>query len=220
MSGYAVIDLEMCEVPKGVSSTYQARKEIIQIGAVLLDEELNVKDKFSTYVKPHFGWIDSFIKGLTGISYELVKEAPEIKEGVTRFLEWLPDEEVSIVSWSMTDKNQLEKELALKNLSFEKLDILYETWLDCQELFGKKVDAVRKYSLKEALIITDICGDEREHDGLADAINTAILFAKIQSGQLTFNRYYEVAMCGEKEETLSVSLGELFKNLGTQLVST
>ena len=36
---------------------------------------------------------------------------------------------------------------------------------------------------------------------------------------LTFNRYYKVAMCGSKEETLSVSLGELFKNLGTQLIS-
>ena len=219
MSSYAVIDLEMCKVPKGVSSTYRARNEIIQIGVVLLDEDLNIKDKFSTYVKPHFGWIDSFIKGLTGISYELVKEAPEIKEAVTRFLEWLPDEEVTIVSWSMTDKNQLEKELVLKNLSFEKLDTLYETWIDCQELFGKKVDAGRKYSLKEALIATDICGDEREHDGLSDAINTALLFARIQSGRLTFNRYYEVAMCDGKEETLSVSLGELFKNLGTQLVS-
>ena len=219
MSSYAVIDLEMCKVPKGVSTTYRARNEIIQIGAVLLDEDLNIRDKFSTYVKPQFGWIDSFIEGLTGINYELVKEAHYINEAIAKFLAWLPDEEVTIVSLSMTDKYQLEKELALKNLSFERLARLFETWLDCQDLFGKKVAACRKYSLKEALIATDICGDEREHDGLSDAINTALLFAKMQSGHLTFNRYYEVAMSGRKEETLSVSLGDLFKNLGAQLVS-
>jgi len=219
MSSYAVIDLEMCKVPKGTSHLYQAGAEIIQIGAVLVDEDFNIVDQFSTYVKPQFGWIDSYIKGLTGISNELVKEAPIINDAITEFLEWLPDEDVTIVSWSMTDKNQLKKELALKEQLFDRLDLLFETWVDCQELFGKKVDAYRRYSLKEALIATDIWGDGREHDGLSDAMNTAILFSKMQSGQLEFNKYYEVAKCDGKEETLSVSLGELFKNLGTQLVS-
>lgn len=219
MGSYAVIDLEMCKVPKGTSHTYRAGTEIIQIGAALLDENYNVVDKFSTYVKPQYGWIDSFIKDLTGISHELVKEAPTIKEAITDFLKWLPDENVTIISWSMTDKDQLEKELTLKELAFDRLDILFETWFDCQKLFGEKVDAYRKYSLKEALIAADILGDEKEHDGLSDAMNTALLYAKLQSERVEFNKYYEVAKCDRKEETLSVSLGELFKNLGTQLVS-
>ena len=53
---YVVLDLEMCKVPKSLrNETYRWCYETIQIGAVLLDENYDVKKKFSTFVRPEYG---------------------------------------------------------------------------------------------------------------------------------------------------------------------
>lgn len=213
MSKYVVIDLEMCKVPKGISRIKNIKNEIIQIGAALLDEEFEITDHFSTFVKPQFGWVDTFIEKLTGIGTDNIKDAPGIDEATRALLDWMPEDAV-MVSWSMTDRKQLERELEAKGITFEELDHLYETWIDSQQMFSEKVDAYRKYTLKEALIAADICIEGREHDGLADAWNTALLFAKMQNEKFELNPYYESACFGKEEETLTVTMGELFKNLG------
>ena len=42
MDRYIVLDLEMCKVPPGeIREVYDAPREIIQIGAVMLDEKYN-----------------------------------------------------------------------------------------------------------------------------------------------------------------------------------
>ena len=50
---YLVIDLEMCKVPKDYrNKNYKYASEIIQIGAVLLDERYRRRDEICLYVHP------------------------------------------------------------------------------------------------------------------------------------------------------------------------
>ena len=218
MKKYVVIDLEMCRVAKEMRKEYRAKHEIIQIGAVLLDETMTVTDRISILVRPEYGWIDPFIEKLTGISQAQVIGAPMLDEAMGQFLAWLPKEEVTAVSWSMTDRQQFVKEFQAKELSYPEMDMLFDGWVDCQEIFTKKVLAGRCYSLSEALIAADIDGEGRTHDGLADAYNTALLYAKMETEEeLALNPYYAIACREEKEDTLSVSLGELFKGLDFQV---
>ena len=101
---YAVIDLEMCQVPKECRKYgFKYRQETIQIGAVLLNEDYEVIDEFNTYVKPQFGWIDDFIERLTGITQHDVADAPCFEEALEAFLDWLPADNVRCVSWSDSD---------------------------------------------------------------------------------------------------------------------
>ena len=59
MCKYVVFDLEMCNVPYSVrKGTGFIPMETIQIGAVLVDEKLEIVDEFSTYVSPEKGWIE------------------------------------------------------------------------------------------------------------------------------------------------------------------
>ena len=100
MSKYVIVDLEMCNVPKGIKrDTYNWRNELIQIGAVVVDESLNITDEFMTLVSPEFGAIDNFIEKLTGISRKSVQGAPKAKEALEMFVSWLPNDAV-LVSWS------------------------------------------------------------------------------------------------------------------------
>ena len=65
---HLVIDLEMCKVPKNYrGKNYKYASEIIQVGAVLLDEEYKEIGTLCQYVHPEFGILDYFITNLTGI---------------------------------------------------------------------------------------------------------------------------------------------------------
>lgn len=217
MSKYVVIDLEMCNVPESMKEQYSARMETIQIGAILLDESYEILDQFDSYVAPEFGYIDSFINELTGISGENVQAAPTLREVLNRFMDWLPAGEVHMVSWSDSDKIQLRQETEAKNIVIDGLESLLEGWIDSQKTFADKLDTKRRYSLKEALAATDIVSEGRPHNGLADAYNTALLFRKLETEEkLRLNPLYAASMQDEVKH-LSFSMGDIFAKMNLQI---
>lgn len=213
MCKYAVVDLEMCNVPYGVSkSKYRWARETIQIGAVLLNESLEIIDEFVTYVAPQYGFIDTFINNLTGISRGDIAKAPEIREALKDFVEWLP-EDTKVVSWSNNDEVQIRHEIEAKQISVERVDEILENWIDCQKTFAEKMNNQRCYKLSEALVAADINYEEGAHDGLVDAYNTALLFAKMErESELVLNPYYKKAITDE-DERYGFSLSNLFAGI-------
>ena len=212
MSKYVIVDLEMCNVPKGIKrDAYNWRNELIQIGAVLVDESLNITDEFMTLVSPEFGVVDNFIEKLTGISRKDVQGAPKFKESLEMFVNWVPSDAI-LVSWSENDENQIRKEIEAKNILVEGLNDYIDTWVDCQKTFGEKMNAQKNYKLSEALIIADIDYDDGEHDALVDAKNTAQLFVKMEREPvLVLNPYYS----NQKEEETYNPFAALLANYGT-----
>lgn len=180
MSKYVIVDLEMCRVPKGLKrEEFRGANEIVEIGAVLLDNTYEITDKFKTYVSPEYGEVDRYIQELTGITKTDTVDAPTIKEALELFAEWLPEDAI-LVSWSDNDEKQIRKEIELKNLEIPKIQNYLINWKDCQKTFSEKMNTSKKYRLSEALIIADIDYNENIHDGLVDAENTAMLFAKMK----------------------------------------
>ena len=194
MSHYAVLDLEMCRVPrKSKQEKKGLRSELIQIGAVLLNEKYEKVDKFMTFVSSEYGRVDSFIEELTGISNDDIAGAPKFEEAVNAFFDWLPEDSF-LVTWSECDKAQIEYEANFKEADIPKLNRFSERWIDCQKTFAEKVNNQRNYKLSEALILADIESVIGEHDALIDAENTALLFAKMEKEEvMTFNKYYSTA---------------------------
>lgn len=189
MNRFVVLDLEMCNVPKAKKSIYRPRQEIIEIGAVLI-EDYKIVDRFKTYVAPEFGYIDNFIHDLTGISRKDTYEAPSFREAFEQLLRWVP-EDAQLVTWSENDTNQIRKEALHKKTEIDGLDGFIENYVDCQVLFSRKTDSDKTYRLSEALIIADIDYDEGAHDALVDAYNTALLFIKLNTeNPLKLNPYY------------------------------
>ena len=179
MSKYAIVDLEMCNVPRSArKEEYHSRSEIIQIGAVLLDEKYEICDRFVTFVHPQYGVIDNFIRNLTGITQKDTADAPLLEEALKSFAAWLPEDAV-LVSWSESDEYQVRRELELKGLEIDGLAPYLDNWIDCQQTFADKMDTDRCYNLTEALSVAGIVYDDGAHDALVDAKNTALLFAKM-----------------------------------------
>lgn len=191
MSKYVVYDLEMCRVPRGEKrDEFGSRQELIQIGAVLLDEEYEIIDSFRTFVHPRYGELDDFIIKLTGITNADLADAPSTEDALDSFLAWMPEDTV-MVSWSESDIYQLYHEIDGKGIDSPRLEDLLENSIDCQYEFEEKLNASRTYGLFEALSITGIDCDERVHDALSDARNTALLFKKIMTEPvLRMSKYY------------------------------
>lgn len=210
MKVYTVIDLEMC---KSYSKSYSYSQETIQIGAVKLDENFEIIDKLNIFVKPEYGHVDSFIEKLTGITDYDLKTSISFNEAVEKLFNWIGSDENTFVSWSRSDAQQINREAKAKNIKIENIDRILNDWLDCQKMYGVKLNTKRSYSLHEAIIATDIKALDNEHDGLADAYNTALIFKKVMTEEkLKLNEVYEKAK-SEERETLTSPLGDLFKGL-------
>ena len=182
MKHYVVLDLEMCKVPKGArSKEYRRANEIIQIGAVLLDESYQIVGEFNSFVKPEYGRLDFYISQLTGISKDQLDRALVFEEAILGFVEWIPEGEVVMVSWSDNDSRQIAGEMKSKNVQNARLEELLQNWIDSQVIYAEKVHNDRCYSLQEALFACDIDTAGRMHDGFSDAFNTALLFKKLMT---------------------------------------
>ena len=213
MERQVVIDLEMCKVPRSIQRRIGIKREIIQIGAVLLEDGI-IRGRYSEYVKPEYGHIDCFIKDLTGIHQSDLYNAKGIEEVLKSFMDWAGEDAV-FVSWSMSDRAQLKHELEMKNIVITEWNEILENWEDCQKLFGKTVCAENKrYSLREAVVFADIETRGAEHDALADAYNTALLYVKLKTeGEDGFNTYYQEAHQETMPDILQFSLGDLFRDM-------
>ena len=213
MSKYAVVDLEMCSVPRSMQEVFNCKNELIQIGAVLLDENLEITDTFQTYIAPEFGHLTPFIENLTGITAADLEGAPKAAEAFELFGNWLPDD-VTFVSWSDNDERQIRKEMEAKGICNPRVNKGKECWTDCQIMFADKLETGKHYRLSEALVLANIDFDENIHNALIDAQNTALLFAR-----LTLDPDFELiegfVAEGEESESLTYNpFADFFKKYG------
>ena len=123
MNVNVVIDVEMCHVPKICRwSGYPYSNEIIQLGAVKLNEAYDVVDKFSMFVSPIYGKIDNFITKLTEIHQRDVVKAPPLINVLEQLMQWIGDDVPTFFSWSDTDYYQIRDEIRAKKMDFENME--------------------------------------------------------------------------------------------------
>lgn len=206
---YCVIDLEMCAVPRlNKRERPPLYQEIIQIGAVLLNDDFSLGESFMLHVKPRWGVLDRFITGLTGITKEDLLTAEPLEEALRRFGAWLP-EECTLVQWSPSDETQIKAEFLAKESDITAFHPALQNWVDCQAEFSARLESRNIYNLAESLGVAGIKGVEGEHDALVDAKNTALLFAKLRTEEtLTLSEHYTV---GEAPALSYNPFADLFK---------
>ena len=206
---YIVIDLEMNTIWKKPERLI-CGTEIIEIGAVMLDENLQEVSSFRTYVKPEYNKkITNRITKLTGITDEMVSQAPHFEEAFKMFLNWClgPKDEVAIYAWSNADYQQVTNELLLKGITLdaEEQMLVNEEWNDFQNEFDVKMGFERQLSLSTALELAGIDFSGRAHDALDDARNTAELLQVYKDEsryKLVLEKIAEVMKPSKMENTL------------------
>lgn len=177
---HIVVDLEMNNIRRKSAARRICTMETIEIGAVMLDDDLREVAAFRTYVKPEYNnGIERKISRLTGITDEMVLNAPSFADALRMFTNWCQGtgDDVTVYSWSDSDYKQVMKEMLLKGyeISDEEKLIFEKEWSDFQHEFDTHMGFERQLSLSMALDMAGIEFAGREHDALDDARNTAEL---------------------------------------------
>lgn len=207
---HIVVDLEMNNIRRRSEARKICTNEIIEIGASMLDENLWEIGKFQIYVKPEYNdVIVPKISKLTGITNEMVANAPTFSVAFKQFTDWCLNikDDVMIYAWSNTDHSQVMKEIQLKQykLSEEEHKLMEHGWTDFQNEFDIHLGFERQISLKLALDMAGIDFNGRQHDALDDARNTAKLLRVFKDEELfdqTLRKIEEVMKPASLENTL------------------
>lgn len=162
MMRFAVLDFE--------TTGNQPGDEIIQIGFVVLNEQLTIEQQYHTLVRPSIP-IPAFITQLTGITDEMVADAPDLDEAMTGLVPLLSD--VALVGHHVAFDYQF-----LRN-ALEQTGYLPFTGriLDTIEMLRILFPSLTSYQLGSVAQTFGI-EHERPHQADSDALATAHIFVR------------------------------------------
>lgn len=150
--------------------------EILQIGAVKLDEKQQILDTFDVTIRPqYYKKLHFHVKKITGLTQEDLMAGPTFREAMERFLAFCEEDPV-FVTWGYDDMPILEQ-----NLHFYDMDTAFcKNWYNLQVLYNTqlKQDASQK-GLSTALEYFSILPEEKFHNALNDAYYTALVLQKL-----------------------------------------
>ena len=131
---YIILDLEWNQSPHGKESGNKLIPfEIIEIGAVKLDEKLNVVDTFSSLVYPVvYKELHYIIKDLTGFTMKKLKKGKPFTEVAGNFMKWCGDDYI-FCTWGSLDITELQRNLSYYRLPLPKAPVYY---YDLQKVFN------------------------------------------------------------------------------------
>lgn len=169
---YIIFDLEWNQPSSwecAVVDPIYLEGEIIEIGALKLNDDFQPVDEFKIYVLPQFYQkMHHAVASLTRIHDKLLAEKGiPFSEAFRRFMDWC-GEECTFMTWSMSDLPVLIDNMIIHGLDLSQLP----PCCDIQRIFGREIMRTQtRYSLNGALEILQEKPD-MAHDALNDARNT------------------------------------------------
>ena len=152
------------------------RGEVIQIGAVKLDKNMNVCGSYQVIVKPkYFKKLHKHVSVLTGITQEQIDLGTPLDEAAERFRRFCGKDFV-FLTWGPDDIPMLKENFIVHDIPTSWLDSVY----DLQLIFNRQTDGGSKQrSLEYAMEYFEIPQTLPAHDALNDAYFTALVAEKL-----------------------------------------
>ncbi len=165
------IDRKTKQLKKGDAHP-ECPQEIIEIGAVKVDEDLKVVDIFQVMIKPAlYQRMHPKVKQKTKITREMLDTGLPFPEAVDLFQEWMGSEAKLLCSWGIDDYHELKR-----NCEYHEIEMSWaEHRCDIQKICMSLLNAPKgqQIGLKNAVLRFGVETDGRFHSALNDAVYTA-----------------------------------------------
>lgn len=188
---YIVFDLEFNQDFSRPESRKACRScfEIIEIGAVKLDRDLNETGAFRRFVKPAiYPEINPFVTELTGITTDQLGSEEPFPAVYKDFAGFAGGSDTVFCVWGMADMKEL-----YRNIEFHELDPkpLSKRYINLQPYAALHFNFSQKklLKLKTTAELLGIPLVYDFHDALNDALYTAEIFRKINGNSIRSKKY-------------------------------
>lgn len=204
---YVVFDLEWNQSNTGQEDTVERFPfEIIEIGAVKLDEKGECLDEFTELIRPQvYHEMHRVTEKLIGIRMRELQEYECFPQIAAQFERWCGPEEFLFCTWGTLDLMELQRNRKFYNMT--PLSQGPMRYLDAQKLFAltyDRDDLRKRRSLEDAVDCLKIRKDIPFHRALSDAYYTGKVLERILKADpeviknVSYDTFYPPT--GRKEE--------------------
>ena len=172
-----VLDLEWNQAMSSKSEVFNhlpihLRGEIIEIGAVKLNDDLSLGEEFTVDVKPvYFRRMHYKVKKITGFDKERLALGLSFPEAMEKLREWCGDD-VTFLTWGWDDQGIFEQNIIIHDLDWDWIS----GWVNLQMIYNLQTGGDKNQkSLAAAMEHFEIEQTRIAHDALGDAYNTALV---------------------------------------------
>ena len=172
-----VVDFEWNQAMRADSPVFyhlpiHLRGEIIQIGAVRLNDDFTPGAEFTMDVRPeYFRQIHYQVKKITGFDKERLSNGAGFPEAFEAFRKFCGDD-VVFVTWGSDDRGIFEQNIIIHDLDWDWIG----DWINLQLIYNVQTGGDKNQkSLAEAMEHFCIEQTRTAHDALGDAYNTALV---------------------------------------------
>lgn len=188
---YIIYDLEFNQPRSSKSSsreeTIKCPFEIIQIGAIKLDENFNIIGTFDRLIKPTiYADLHPYIQELTSINMDQLSKADYFPLIYKDFLKFIDESSIFCV-WGKVDIKEL-----FRNIRYHKLNFPVNTqYIDVQNHTTKRLNFTKGFSvgLQNAVDTFKIPLDKEFHNAFNDAYYTSKIFKIIYNEDIVPQTY-------------------------------
>lgn len=187
---FIVFDLEWNQCPHGKEKSVEGIPfEIIEIGAIKLNEKMEMIDQYAERIKPQiYKEIDRHVGLITHLTMKDLEKCRQFQEVVSDFINWCGDSPV-FCTWGPLDLIELQR-----NLEYYKLPAIAEKpffYYDVQKLFAIFFEENKETkTLAYAVEYFHIKQEAEFHSAINDAKYTAQVFQKFDSKKI--KKYQEL----------------------------
>lgn len=179
--GYLLLNLNFNELTENEQTKSKGlKREVVQIGAILLNKELDSIGKFKFYIKPEYGTLIENVTNLTGITFGDVYKAENFTTVFQKLYEWVRDYDIRTFCWGDENYKQLWDEIYVKANSHNEYRSFLETFINFQTGFGKILNAKEDMTLNDAVSLCCLKFKGNRLDAQVKAFNMARLLNKMK----------------------------------------
>lgn len=201
---YIVLDLEWNQSPNGKEDSVDHLPfEIIEIGAVKLDDKLNQTGEFHSLIKPRvYRKLHFKICEVTHMDMNTLRqEGGDFAEVMERFLDWCGDEDYYFCTWGSMDLTELQRNMVYYGMEIPfPIPLLY---YDIQKIYCLQYgDGRNKVSLDQAVQLQDMEQERPFHRALDDAFYTGRILSVLDMaayGMYVSVDYYRLPASKDEE---------------------